>query len=550
MSEYVNKPDAGLKAQEEIKLKVSGHSASADDAVREKIESNNSSNTSGLIANQEDLLERPRELVKSSLNGSNNQPNAALPNSLGSICFEKNSLNGLRRHRVVVGICLSVSLLALGFSSFDLTHLIEKSGKLDRDMHIEIVKKQAELPPAMNYVETYQTGKERETDLLPVTKSSWKGKKFGYVDHDGTVIVPPQFEQGRQFREELAAVMVGEKDDRKWGYIDSTGKWRIKPQFDQAWDFQNGLAVIEKDKRYGIIGPNGNEVYKPELNMIRRVGNNFIGETTRYKEGMLNPEGKWLIPPVYSTIWDFKAVRTFFNYPIVRFSNYNDLDINSKFLRIWKQDFCGVATASGKVVIAPKYEAITSFSGGVAAVSVDGKIGFVDTKGKTLIPPKYDSATPFAEVIAVKTEDNWSFIDKTGLHLKTDAVDGIVTQQNGEWFADGLGAVVVNRKVGYINAHGTLVIKPQFDAGMPFEWGHAAVWDVDRWKFIDKQGNFVPGVESSEYWTDLEGKRRIKIPGPLYPIVQNEDIKTTRKNVDEWLDGNRLHHKGSSRRPR
>lgn len=75
---------------------------------------------------------------------------------------------------------------------------------------------------------------------------------------------------------------------------------------------------------------------------------------------------------------------------------------------------------------------------------------------------------------------------------------------------DGLYRIVDKQgKIGYANEHGTVVIKPQFAFGIPFENGKAEVtytgqrkevegtggehhyWDSNDWFYIDKQGNKI-----------------------------------------------------------
>ena len=43
------------------------------------------------------------------------------------------------------------------------------------------------------------------------------GGKFGFLDHNDTIVIPPEYEDGRKFSEGLAAV----KKNEKWGFIDT-----------------------------------------------------------------------------------------------------------------------------------------------------------------------------------------------------------------------------------------------------------------------------------------------------------------------------------------
>jgi hypothetical protein len=62
--------------------------------------------------------------------------------------------------------------------------------------------------------------------------------KFGYINTEGVLVIPMQFEMALPFSEGLAAVRI----DSKWGYIDKTGKFVVEPQFRGAGPFSEGLA--------------------------------------------------------------------------------------------------------------------------------------------------------------------------------------------------------------------------------------------------------------------------------------------------------------------
>jgi len=51
---------------------------------------------------------------------------------------------------------------------------------------------------------------------------------------------------------------------------------------------------------------------------------------------------------------------------------------------------CGFIDKTGKVVIELKYDTLSNFKNGVAAVLIGKKWGFMDKNGKIIIPPQYD----------------------------------------------------------------------------------------------------------------------------------------------------------------
>jgi len=81
--------------------------------------------------------------------------------------------------------------------------------------------------------------------------------KKGFIDRNGKIIVPAQFDSADSFSEGLALVAT---TSQGMGFIDRRGKWAIPPHFDLAESFSEGLAKI-KDRRtpgrFGFIDQTG-----------------------------------------------------------------------------------------------------------------------------------------------------------------------------------------------------------------------------------------------------------------------------------------------------
>jgi hypothetical protein len=63
--------------------------------------------------------------------------------------------------------------------------------------------------------------------------------RWGFVDHQGHLAIPAQFESASPFSDGYAAVTVSGKK----GYIDKTGQISIVPRFSAAEPFSEGLAA-------------------------------------------------------------------------------------------------------------------------------------------------------------------------------------------------------------------------------------------------------------------------------------------------------------------
>lgn len=234
-----------------------------------------------------------------------------------------------------------------------------------------------------------------------------KDDKFGFVDAAGTFIIAPAFDDVLPFSEGLAAVRSGEK----WGFIDASGHLVIPPQFKAAYYFQQGSAVAELDSGYVLIDTSGKvlaEGFQPE-----------------------------------DSITDGRV-------PVSRGEKSGFLDVK------------------GKVVIPFVYDGATKFSDGLAAVRSGEKWGYVDRDGQIVIPPQFDRAGPFSSGLApAKRGDHSGFIDKSGkfaFGLPFDYAPGFLTgdEESGQFIAstDVSRFWTADQKFGYVNTSGPVIWGP------------------------------------------------------------------------------------------
>lgn len=100
--------------------------------------------------------------------------------------------------------------------------------------------------------------------LLAYQKSP--GEKFGYINEDGTVAIPPKFSWASVFSDGRAVVNMSDIYTNLMGLINKTGEFIIKPQYNDIRILgENRVAVgkaIDKDRpyigsRYSIADSNG-----------------------------------------------------------------------------------------------------------------------------------------------------------------------------------------------------------------------------------------------------------------------------------------------------
>ncbi|MDR3235247.1 MAG: WG repeat-containing protein, partial [Prevotellaceae bacterium] len=149
----------------------------------------------------------------------------------------------------------------------------------------------------------------------------------------------------------------------------------------------------------------------------------------------------------------------------------------------------------------------------LAAVLLNGKWGFIDTKDNEAVPCKYDEVNEFSEgLAAVELDGRWFYIDKTGkVILKLDK-----KYDRMQEFSEGLASVKkYDYKVGgcgFIDKTGKEVIplNNKYDAARAFHDGRAAVESDKKWGFIDTTGTEVIPCQYLEVTDFVNGRTFVK----------------------------------------
>jgi hypothetical protein len=76
-----------------------------------------------------------------------------------------------------------------------------------------------------------------------------KGDKWGYIDKQGEIVIPIQYDDAGFFSEGLARVRV----NGKYGFIDTKGNMVIPAVYDEAYGFSEGLAQVKINGKWRYI---------------------------------------------------------------------------------------------------------------------------------------------------------------------------------------------------------------------------------------------------------------------------------------------------------
>ena len=232
----------------------------------------------------------------------------------------------------------------------------------------------------------------------------------------------------------------------------------------------NDIIIVCTDTEQGYYEMNGNYTPLPK----ECYDKNFIDGVTEIEEngkfGFMDITGKVIIEPQYDNVGQFAEGLAY-----VR--------------SVWNEGV-GYIDKNGEVVLAPKYLAAGHFSEGIAPVKVKvhgrEKWGYINKTGDFAIEPTYSFASRFIDGKALVTREKKNvFIDKEGNIL------GSVSNPYIDFY-DGLRQCYVNKRYGYLNKSGNIVIEPQFTVTTNFSEGLAGVKKKgEKYGFIDIAGNYI-----------------------------------------------------------
>lgn len=307
--------------------------------------------------------------------------------------------------------------------------------------------------------------------------------KHGYIDLEGNLVIPISLEGTYvlNFSEGLVSYSERVKPEptrlpykdqegklrlypqEKWGFIDASGVVVVKAQFDAVGNFSEGLAAVAFD--------------------TEKTRHDCFDCSTDQHWGFIDKTGKTVVQPQYSAV-------SWFSEGLAAVRN--------------EEGKWGYINSKGELAISFAFQRASQFSDGLARVVLDHGFGYIDKMGNFVIKPQqFAIASSFSEGLAAvrrggKTAfmisgpagGKWAFIGKDG---KTSIVLPPHTEHVSN-FVNGLAAIHVGEKCGYVDKSGALVIPPKYGACGDFSEGLADVELNGKWQFIDRTGHVVLDV--------------------------------------------------------
>jgi hypothetical protein len=211
----------------------------------------------------------------------------------------------------------------------------------------------------------------------------------------------------------------------------------------------DGFIVTERDRKKGLLNLQGKEILPPQYDFIF----NDFADTSILKlkidlpegdlEGLATTEGKVLLPPAYSYIeelckghnWLLQKDSSSFLFDShtgkkdsLPFTEVYCAGHNGLLLVRDRQSYKLYDPATGRIIV-DGYETISPFQGHMAIAQKQEKMGSIDGQGQTVIHFIYTQLSEFKDGLAAVQKDNdkYGFIDSAGreiIPIEYDRPDG------------------------------------------------------------------------------------------------------------------------------
>lgn len=261
------------------------------------------------------------------------------------------------------------------------------------------------------------------------------------------------------------------------GYINCSGQQILAPIYEELFEFNEGVGVAVNDLGSIILNAKGRKLVLVGTYLRTKFSEGVAIGTKEGKHYIFNKAGH-VVGELPDEVLDQKAPFFFTQH----FSN-GLAPVNTSH-------GIGFVNRSGKFVILPRFDTVTSFKLGRAAVETTGKWSLIDLAGRTVIPPIQNPEISIPElseglVVVRDSKKGWKYLDANGkvvLHVNYDYAGS---------FFDGLAQVNRGDTWGFINKRGEETISLKFQAVENFSQGRAAVKKSSKWGFVGRTGKWI-----------------------------------------------------------
>ena len=232
--------------------------------------------------------------------------------------------------------------------------------------------------------------------------------RYGYLNKEGNVAIPLQYETASDFKDSLAVVKIKEG---KFALIDKHGNIVTTFHYFYVGNYGDKLLAFKKtsNDRLGYLDMKGNVVIGPKFTVALPFENGRAVVNTaadyRNKYGLIDRKGTYVIQPVYNDMMILGENRVAVGRAVDEEKPY----LGSNY---------AIANWNGELLTKFLYEHVSRFDQGIASVSDGEKAFFIDRSGSRArgLPAVVgaDSVMLIGKLVRVMKSNRISYLNRKG----------------------------------------------------------------------------------------------------------------------------------------
>jgi hypothetical protein len=211
----------------------------------------------------------------------------------------------------------------------------------------------------------------------------------GIMDRKGNWVIEPKYQEihslgGAEFLSQNGIGPSTAIDDRfmkrkdiyftffqngLWGLLDGTGRVLIPAKFQPILSYHNGYATVMSNDKVGMIDTSGKFIIQPRYDFITEY-DKLIAVRDGGKWQFIDDHGKFLSIPAPQAIICGRSGKW----------------LEDGLGAVIYNGRCGYINAEGKLAIEPRFDFVSSFRNGYAAVFENSAWRYIDKNGKFALP--------------------------------------------------------------------------------------------------------------------------------------------------------------------
>ena len=272
--------------------------------------------------------------------------------------------------------------------------------------------------------------------------------------------------------------------------------------YDKAFSVDIGYTAVIKERKVGLMNPDGKFVTKMEYDNILPNYEGFLCVAKNGKYGFINLKGEEIIPCIYDEPSNFSegaaSVKKDGLWGILKKDGQMLLPCESKYrIGPFKDGYASITEGffeelkhidhNGRIIP----DSLFFDPNKPLPRQVENGMAYLDKKGNRVIPQTFAYAEEFKEGLAwVRTDRTWGFINLQG-KMVAERYMNRVPLGSKDMAYNGFTIVIRDNKYGLINSEGRLIIPCRYES---LEWYHRINEGLLQFTQTDKNGKRHSGI--------------------------------------------------------